>query len=137
MRLRLTNPTVGFSPTTPLIAAGQVIDPTVWVPMPASTSPAATAAALPDDEPQGSRSSANGFRVCPPTPLQPEIDALDRMLAHSDKFVLPRITAPAARSRATSGASRWVTLSSNAMLPAVVGSGPSASMLSLSRIAYP
>src|SRR5258708_38975339 len=118
MRLRLTNPTVGFSPTTPLIAAGQVIDPSVSVPIAASTSPAATAAALPDDEPQGSRSSANGFRVCPPTPLQPEIDALDRMLAHSDKCVVPRITAPAAPSRATRAASRRVTYSISAILPA-------------------
>ncbi len=135
MRARLTSPTVGFSPTTPFTAAGQVIEPSVSVPIAASTSPAATAAALPEDEPHGLRSSACGLRVWPPTPLQPEIEAFERMFAHSDKFVLPRITASAARSLATSGASRWVTLSSSAMLPAVVGSGPSASMLSLSRIA--
>jgi hypothetical protein len=39
-------------------------------------------------------------------------------------LVLPRITAPAARSPATTGASRPVTLSFNARLPAVVGNGP-------------
>ena len=82
-------------------------------------------------------SRANGLRVWPPTALQPEMDALERIFAHSDKFVLPRMTASAARRCVTSGASRWVTLLSRAMLPAVVGRGPSASMLSLSRIAYP
>src|ERR1700677_3915980 len=106
MRLRLTRPTVGLSPTTPLIAAGQVIDPLVSVPIAASTSPAATAAPLPDEEPHGSRSSANGLRVWPPTALQPEIEALERMLAHSDKFVFPKITASEARKRVTRGASR-------------------------------
>src|ERR1700758_5445833 len=71
MRLRLTNPTVGLRPTTPLIAAGQVMEPSVSVPMAALTSPAATAAALPEDDPQGSRSSAYGLRVWPPTALHP------------------------------------------------------------------
>src|SRR5229473_5233084 len=110
IRARLTSPTVGFSPTTPFTAAGQVTEPSVSVPIAASTSPDATAAALPEDEPHGLRSSACGFRVWPPTPLQPEIEAFERMFAHSDKFVLPSITASAARSLPTSGASRWVTL---------------------------
>ena len=48
------------------------------------------------------------------------------MFAHSLRLVLPTITAPAARSRATSGASRLVTLFASARLPAVVGSGPGA-----------
>src|ERR1700748_371641 len=98
MRARLTSPTVGFSPTTPFTAAGQVIDPSVSVPIAASTSPAATAAALPEEEPHGLRSSAYGLRVWPPTALQPEMEAFDRIFAHSDKFVLPRITASAARN---------------------------------------
>src|ERR1700748_2616333 len=104
MRARLTSPPVGSSPTSPFTAAGQVIDPSVSVPIAAFTSPAATAAALPDEEPHGSRSNANGLRVCPPTPLHPEIEAFDRMFAHSDRFVFPRITASALRNRATSGA---------------------------------
>src|ERR1700743_3473153 len=108
MPARLTSPTVGFNPTTPFTAAGQVTEPSVSVPIAASTSPAATAAPLPEEEPHGSRSSAKGFRVWPPTPLQPEMEAFERIFAHSDRFVLPRITAYAARSRATSGASRWV-----------------------------
>ena len=131
MCVRLTRPTVGFMPTIPLIDAGQVTEPSVSVPMAKRTSPAATAAPLPLDEPHALRSSAQGLRVWPPTALQPEIDRVDRMFAHSLRFVLPTITAPAARNRATSGASRLVTLFASARLPAVVGSGPAASMLSL------
>src|SRR5687768_4149473 len=102
MCVRLTSPTVGLNPTMPLIAAGQVIDPSVSVPIASRTSPAATAAPLPEEDPQGLRSSAKGLRVWPPTALQPEIDFPERILAHSLRFVFPRITAPAPRSRATS-----------------------------------
>src|SRR3954471_140490 len=109
--VRLTSPTVGLNPTMPLIAAGQGIDSSGSVPIAAGTMPEATAAPLPDEEPQGLRLSACGLRVWPPTALQPEIELFDLMFAHSDRLVLPRITAPAARSRATKGASRWVTFS--------------------------
>src|SRR3982750_1219607 len=120
--VRLTRPTVGLKPTMPFIAAGQGIDPSVSVPIAAGTIPAATAAPLPEEEPHGLRLSACGLRVWPPTALQPEIELLDLILAHSERLVLPRITAPAALSRATSGASRFVTLPASARLPAVVGS---------------
>src|SRR5205085_9984583 len=73
----------------------------------------------------------------PPTGLEPEIEWLERIFAHSLRFVLPRITAPAARSRAISGASRLVTLLASARLPAVVGSGPAASILSLISTGWP
>src|SRR6476620_4233036 len=69
--------------------------------------------------------------------LQPEMELDDRMFAHSDRFVLPRITAPADRSRATSGASRLVTLFASERLPAVVGSGPALSILSFSSTGLP
>src|SRR5690348_2725516 len=131
MCVRLTRPTVGFRPTMPLIDAGQVTEPSVSVPIAMRTRPAATAAPLPLDEPQALRSSAQGLRVCPPTALQPEIDRVERMFAHSLRLVLPTMIAPAARSRATSGASRLVTLLASARLPAVVGSGPADSILSL------
>ena len=110
----------------PLIAAGQVTDPSVSVPIAKRTMPAATAAPLPLDDPHGLRSSAHGLCVWPPTALQPEIEWFERMFAHSLRLVLPTMTAPAARSRATSGASRLVTLFASARLPAVVGSGPGA-----------
>src|SRR5215210_6135191 len=135
--VRLTRPTVGFSPTIPLADAGQVTDPSVSVPIASRTSPAATAAPLPLDDPHGLRSSAHGLRVCPPTALQPEMERLERMLAHSLRLVLPRITAPAERSRATKGASRLVTLAASARLPAVVGSVHATSILSLIRIGTP
>src|SRR3546814_19449549 len=93
--------------------------------------PAATATALPELEPQGLRSSACGLRVWPPIALQPEIELDERKLAHSLRFVLPTITAPAARRFATKGASRFVTLYLSARLTAVVGSGLFASILSL------
>src|SRR3954471_1211717 len=99
--VRLTRPTVGLKPTMPLTAAGQVIDPSGSVAIAAGTMPAATAAPLPEEEPQGLRFSACGLRVWPPTALQPEIELFDLILAHSLKFVLPRITAPAALRRAT------------------------------------
>jgi hypothetical protein len=57
MPSRLTNPTVGFNPTTPFTAAGQMMLPSVSVPMEAAARLAATATALPELEPHGLRSS--------------------------------------------------------------------------------
>ena len=105
----------------PLTLAGQVIDPSVSVPIAAQAMPAATAAPLPDDDPQAFLSIACGLRTRPPTALQPLVERLERMLAHSDRLVLPSTTPPASRSRAISGASRPVMLSLSARLPAVVG----------------
>src|SRR5947208_14164007 len=119
--VRLTRPTVGFSPTIPLIDAGQVTEPSVSVPIAIRTRPAATAAPEPLELPQGLRSSAQGLWVWPPTALQPEIECVERMFAHSLRFVFPTMMAPADLSRATSGASRLVTLLARARLPAVVG----------------
>src|SRR5581483_9584264 len=110
MCVRLTRPTVGLRPTMPLIEAGQVTEPSVSVPIAIRTRPAATAAPLPLELPQAFRSSAHGLWVCPPTALHPEMEWVDRMFAHSLRLVLPRMIAPAARNRATSGASRLVTL---------------------------
>ncbi len=50
---------------------------------------------------------------------------------------MPRITAPALRKRATSGASRLVTLLASARLPAVVGNEPALSILSLISTGWP
>jgi hypothetical protein len=54
---RLVRPTVGLMPTTPLLVAGQTIEPSVSVPRPAAVRLAATDAAEPELEPQGLRSS--------------------------------------------------------------------------------
>ena len=99
-----------------------MIDPLVSVPMAAHANPAATAAPLPDDDPQVLRSIACGLRVSPPTALHPLVDLKSRMLAHSDRLVLPSTTPPASRRLAISGASRRVMLPARARLPAVVGS---------------
>src|SRR5512144_680399 len=115
----------------PLIAAGQVIEPSVSVPIANRTMPAATEAALPLELPHVLRSNDHGLCVWPPTALQPEIEWDERIFAHSLRLVLPRITAPAERSRATKGASRLVALPASARLPAVVGSVPALSILSL------
>ncbi len=53
MPSRLTSPTVGFRPTTPLIAAGQTMLPSVSVPIATLARLAATATALPLLEPHG------------------------------------------------------------------------------------
>src|SRR5947209_9939855 len=100
-----TEPTVGLIPTMPQVAAGDTIDPFVSVPTARAHSPAATATAEPELDPLGFRSRACGLRVCPPRPLQPLTECVDRKFAHSLRFVLPSMTTPALRSRVTSGAS--------------------------------
>ena len=105
MPVRLTSPTVGLTPTRPFTDDGHTTEPSVSVPTPTAARLAAMAAPVPEDEPHGERSSAYGFFVCPPSPLQPEDERVERKLAHSLRFVLPRITAPASRSCRTSGAS--------------------------------
>src|SRR5580698_7025550 len=97
-----TAPTVGLMPATPLSEAGQVIDPSVSVPMASGAKPAAKAAPEPDEEPPGLRSKAHGLPVRPPTADQPDVERTERMLAHSDRFVVPMTMAPASRSRPTS-----------------------------------
>src|SRR5882757_8574479 len=119
MPRRLTRPTVGFKPTMPLIEAGLTIDPSVSVPTAAAQRFAETATAEPELEPDGVRSVAYGFRHWPPRPLQPLKLWVERKLAHSLKFVLPKITAPAARRRCTSGASLGAYQPCRASDPAV------------------
>src|SRR6266478_3304692 len=94
-------PTVGFTPTSEQALDGQTIEPSVSVPMPTAAKLAAIAAPVPELEPQGLRSSAYGLAHWPPRPLQPDIEWLERIFAHSDRLAFPMITAPAALSRAT------------------------------------
>src|SRR4029453_12008429 len=58
--------------------------------------------------------------VWPPMPLQPLDDGADRKLAHSDRFALPMMIAPAAFSFCAMNASPGV-LPASAQEPAVVG----------------
>src|SRR5215467_6274798 len=105
MPLRLSAPSVGLIPTRPLLFDGDTIEPSVSVPTPTAARFAAIAAPVPELDPDGLRSSAYGFFVCPPRPLQPLVECVERKFAHSLRFVLPSITAPASRSRVTRGAS--------------------------------
>src|SRR5207249_7998417 len=91
---------VGLNPVTPQKLAGMRIEPPVSVPSAAGTSRAATAAPEPLLEPPGTRLTAHGFTGVPSarlTPVGPK--------ASSWRCVVPTMTAPAVRSRATAPAS--------------------------------
>ena len=134
---RLTRPTVGLIPTRPFIVDGQTIDPSVSVPTPTVARFAAIAAPVPELDPQALRSSRYGFFTRPPRPLQPLVDEVDRKFAHSLRLVLPRITAPAARSFVATKASRGAIEPTRASDPAVVIILSAVSMLSLMRTGIP
>src|SRR5919198_590826 len=87
-------PCVGLKPYTPQKDAGWMTEPAVWLPSASGTMCAATAAAEPLEEPPGVCSGLCGLRVLP-----------GLKYAHSVVTVLPMITAPAARRRATTAAS--------------------------------
>src|SRR2546427_11264940 len=91
---RETRPYVGFSPTTPDSDAGWRMLPPVSVPSDHRASPAATAAALPPDDPPGTRSRSQGLRVG----KKPEF-SVDEPMANSSRLVLPTTGRPAASSR--------------------------------------
>src|SRR5260370_8936695 len=95
---RLTRPTVGLMPTTPFAYAGQTMLPSVSVPIDTAAKLDEAAAPEPELEPHGLRSMPYGLCVWPPRPDQPLIDSKERKFAHSERLVLPRITAPPARS---------------------------------------
>src|SRR5690606_2857663 len=131
--LRLRRPTVGLIPTTPLAVAGQTIEPSVSVPIDPAVRFADVAAPEPEDDPHGLRSRMYGFLHCPPRPLHPLEERVERKLAHSLMLVLPRITAPASRRRWTMNASRAGVEFISASDPAVVRIRSAVSMLSLSK----
>ena len=135
MPVRLTSPVVGLMPTIPHALAGQTIDPSVSLPMASGASPAATATAEPELDPDGLRPGPRGLTAWPPSVLQPLVEWVERKLAHSDRFALPMITAPAARSVATRNASSG-SVSSSAGEPAVTGI-PATWMLSLTSTGIP
>src|SRR6478752_547141 len=101
MPARLKRPSVGLMPTSDSLLDGDTIDPSVSLPTATAQRFAAAAAPDPELDPDGLRSSAYGFFACPPRPLQPLEECVDRKFAHSLRFVLPRITTPAARNLPT------------------------------------
>src|ERR671928_964103 len=83
-------------PTTPHRLAGWRMEPPVSVPIAQGAMPAATAAALPPDDPPGTRVRSHGFCTGP----KPEF-SFEEPMANSSMLVLPSTAAPAARSFAT------------------------------------
>src|ERR1035438_4372694 len=104
------------------------MEPSVSLPIAAAHRQAATPAPDPELEPEGLRLSAYGLRVCPPRPLHPLTECVERKFAHSLRLVLPRISAPAARSRAAMKASWGACRFSRAREPALVLIRPPVSM---------
>ncbi len=81
----------------PQFAAGMRSEPIPSLPSAIGTIPAATAAALPPEEPPAVREVSQGLRAVPRTPSEvPKTQS-------SGTLVRPTTTAPAARSRATVG----------------------------------
>src|SRR2546423_835362 len=116
----LIRPRVGLMPTRPEADDGQTTEPSVSVPTPTAARVAEMPAPVPELEPQGLRSNTYGLRVCPPRPLQPLVECVDRKFAHSLRFVLPMITAPASRSFFATAESRGAIDSASASQPPVV-----------------
>src|SRR3954468_7137212 len=137
MPLRLRSPIVGLMPTSALLFEGETIDPSVSVPMATAHRLAADAAPDPELDPDGFRSRAYGFLVCPPRPLHPLDEWVDRKFAHSLRLVLPISTAPASRRRPAMYASRGAGAPASANDPAVVSMRSPVAMLSLITTGIP
>src|ERR1700716_358643 len=133
MPARLVRPTVGLIPTTPLALAGQTMLPSVSVPSETAVKVADTAAPDPGLDPHGFVWRPEGLGFCPPTPDQPLLAKFERKFAHSDRLVLPRMTAPPARNCAATVESRVAGAPASANEPAVVCILSPVSMLALSR----
>ena len=95
-----TRPKLGLCPTSPQNAAGMRIEPPPSLAVPRGTTPAATAAAEPLDDPPGVRSRCHGLRLTPHALVRAKL-----RMPNSGAAVLPTGTQPAARSRATSTSS--------------------------------
>ena len=87
-----TRPRVGFSPTTPHLAAGSRTEPPPSLPWATGTRPAATAAAAPPLDPPVEREVSHGLRHGP----QPA-DSVVATSAISEVLERPASTNPAAR----------------------------------------
>src|SRR3954452_11900120 len=87
-------------PTRPVTAAGWRIEPPVSVPVASGASYAATAADEAPEDPPGIRVRSHGLCVVPNA-----LFSVEEPAANSPMLVLPRMTMPAARSRAGTVAS--------------------------------
>ena len=99
----------------PQKCAGIRIDPPPSLPVARGHRDAATAAAAPPLDPPGVQSGFQGLAPSPPSRFW-QVPTM----ANSGTLVLPRMTAPAFRTRSTTAASRSGTRSLNTSEPAVV-----------------
>ena len=95
-----TRPGVVRNPITPQNAAGVRSEPPRSEPSQSGLMPVARATAEPPDEPPHVSAGSHGLRVSPNTSLNVLAPA-----PNSGVLVLPRMIAPAARSRSTASAS--------------------------------
>ncbi len=89
--------TVGLKPTKPLMAAGMRIDPPPSVAWANGTTPAATSAPAPPDDPPADIAGSHGLRVG-----SPNSGSVVGANPNSEVAVLPRLTNPVAKSCSTS-----------------------------------
>ena len=80
--------------------AGCRTEPPVSEPSAAGTTPAATSAADPPEEPPGTRSGSSGWRTRPKAEC-----SVDEPIANSSRLALAAMSAPASRSRVVTVAS--------------------------------
>ncbi len=88
-----TRARLGLSPTSPQLAAGMRIEPPPSLACPTATSPAATAAADPPDEPPVEYPRSHGLRAGPHAS-----DSVVIVVPSSGTLVRPTATKPAARN---------------------------------------
>src|SRR5437588_7011259 len=89
-------PYVGFMPTIPHSAAGWRMEPPVSVPSAHGARPAATAAALPPEEPPGTRVRSHGLSAGPKAEF-----SVEEPIANSSWLVFASTGAPARSNFAT------------------------------------
>src|ERR1700736_3231308 len=123
-------PQLGLWPHTPHQCDGTRIEPPMSLPSSRAVIPVATAAAEPPDDPPVVRAMSHGLLVVPKIGLK-----VCQSPARAGVLVLPKITAPAPRSRCTASASRSGTRS-QAATPQVVRM-PAVSYVSLIVIGTP
>jgi hypothetical protein len=124
--VRAVRPTVGRSAATPHSAAGTRTLPPPSMPRAKAATPAATAAAEPEEEPPAWRAGSCGLRGVPQCGLRPVMPT-----PTSWQLALPSRMAPAARRAATQGASPATgRTEARKDVPAVVG-WPTASTASM------
>src|SRR5512138_88771 len=114
---RLTSPRVGAIATTALSAAGMISEPPVSLPNVTVLNHAAAATPEPELEAPGYLSKLYGLNTTPPRVLPLPL----AFPYQSERLSLPRMIAPAARSRRMTNASRYGCECSSGLKPPVVG----------------